>query len=206
MQERAQRSQLSILESAEKEFSELGFYGARIDKIASESGVNKSLIYKYFGNKEKLYQTVFGIVYNRFTETEKKLLNVVNEDWKSKISQFVEMEFEFCHKNRSYVRMIMWENLNNDEKKYFGPPNNSKQPILGCLKDIINQVNKDRKTKVKINEYDLLITLYSCCFFYFTNNSTMSGIVGEDLSSPKMIKHRIEVVSDFLIKYLEEGN
>lgn len=206
MQERAQRSQSAILKAAEKEFSELGFYGARIDNIAKNSKVNKSLIYKYFGKKEKLYQTVFEIVYNRFTELEKNLLAVVNEDWKSKISKFVEMEFDFCSRNRSYVRMIMWENLNNDERKYFGPLNNSKQPILGCLKEIISQVNEGRKEKIKINEYDLIITLYSCCFFYFTNISTMSGIVGRDLSSPDNIEHRIEVVSDFLIKYLDQGN
>lgn len=206
MQERAERSRLSILKAAETEFSELGFYGARVDKIAENSGVNKSLIYKYFGNKDSLYQTVFGIVYNRFTELEKELLNVVNKDWKSKIARFVRMEFDFCHRNRSYVRMIMWENLNNNDKKFFGPINNSKQPILTCLKDIINQVNEGRKTKVSINEYDLLQTLYCCCFFYFTNISTMSGIVGKDLSSEAMINHRIEVVSDFLIKYLEEGN
>lgn len=205
MQERAERTKTAILEAAEKEFSELGFYGSRVDRISDNSGVNKSLIYKYFGNKSCLYTTVFGIVYDRFTELEKELLAVDNPDWKAKISHFVEMEFDFCHRNRSYVRMIMWENLNKKEA-YSGKLNKTKQPILNCLKEIIEQVNTERRTPLTIDEYDLLITMYSCCFFYFSNTSTLSEIVGDDLSSERIIEHRVKVVSDLLIHYLEEKN
>ena len=48
-----------ILEAAVNEFAELGFAGARVDRIAKESGLNKQLIYHYFGNKRGLYEAAF---------------------------------------------------------------------------------------------------------------------------------------------------
>jgi TetR/AcrR family transcriptional regulator len=44
-----------ILASARKEFSEKGLNGARVDRIAGASGVNKAMIYYHFGSKEALY-------------------------------------------------------------------------------------------------------------------------------------------------------
>ena len=56
-----------ILEAAEAEFSEKGIFGARIDSIAANAGVNKRMIYEYFLNKEGLYKTVLINVYNRIS-------------------------------------------------------------------------------------------------------------------------------------------
>ncbi|MCP4704923.1 MAG: TetR/AcrR family transcriptional regulator [candidate division Zixibacteria bacterium] len=49
-----------ILTSATEEFSQFGLAGARIDRIAKNSGVNKAMIYYHFQSKEKLYQTIIG--------------------------------------------------------------------------------------------------------------------------------------------------
>jgi AcrR family transcriptional regulator len=48
-----------ILEAATQEFSEHGFAGARVDRIANNACANKALIYTYFGNKEKLFEAVY---------------------------------------------------------------------------------------------------------------------------------------------------
>ena len=57
MQDRAQNTRKKILAAAEWEFSEKGLYGARVDDIARAAGVNKSMLYAYFGSKESLYKT-----------------------------------------------------------------------------------------------------------------------------------------------------
>jgi TetR/AcrR family transcriptional regulator len=44
-----------ILRAARTEFAARGFAGARVDRIASASGLNKQLIYYYFGSKQALY-------------------------------------------------------------------------------------------------------------------------------------------------------
>jgi TetR/AcrR family transcriptional regulator len=49
-----------ILLSARTEFAKYGLAGARVDRIASRSGVNKAMIYYYFHSKGNLYQTVIN--------------------------------------------------------------------------------------------------------------------------------------------------
>jgi len=44
-----------ILRAARSEFAERGFAGARVDRIARASGLNKQLIYYYFGSKQALH-------------------------------------------------------------------------------------------------------------------------------------------------------
>jgi len=47
-----------ILEAARDEFALFGLAGARIDRIAERSGVNKAMIYYHFKSKENLYQEI----------------------------------------------------------------------------------------------------------------------------------------------------
>jgi len=49
-----------VLGAALKEFSQHGFYGARIDRIAKNAKVNKAMIYYHFKGKEALYERVFS--------------------------------------------------------------------------------------------------------------------------------------------------
>jgi AcrR family transcriptional regulator len=49
-----------LLAAATEEFAERGIAGARVDRIADTAGCNKAMLYKYFGNKDRLFDTVFG--------------------------------------------------------------------------------------------------------------------------------------------------
>lgn len=54
-----------ILASARKEFSDKGFDGSRVDRIAAASGLNKAMIYYHFGSKEDLYRAVLDDLVGR---------------------------------------------------------------------------------------------------------------------------------------------
>ncbi len=47
-----------LLDAAFTEFAAYGIAGARVDRIAEAAGVNKRMIYVYFGNKEQLFEEV----------------------------------------------------------------------------------------------------------------------------------------------------
>jgi AcrR family transcriptional regulator len=47
-----------LLDAGFTEFAAYGVAGARVDRIAETAGVNKRLIYAYFGNKEQLFDEV----------------------------------------------------------------------------------------------------------------------------------------------------
>jgi TetR/AcrR family transcriptional regulator len=50
---RARRA--DILAAAEREFAAAGYSGGRIERIASSAGVNKQLLFHYFGSKDGLF-------------------------------------------------------------------------------------------------------------------------------------------------------
>src|ERR1700742_3826558 len=68
-----QRTQQSILDAATAEFSEHGVGGARIERVAERAGLNKRLLYYYFGNKEDLYLAVLERTYADIRAAERAL-------------------------------------------------------------------------------------------------------------------------------------
>jgi AcrR family transcriptional regulator len=59
----AEATRARLLSAARQEFAAFGIAGARVDRIATESGSNKAQIYHYFGSKDGLFDAVFsGIV------------------------------------------------------------------------------------------------------------------------------------------------
>jgi AcrR family transcriptional regulator len=56
----AEATKKRLLQAARKEFGAYGIAGARVDRIAAESGSNKAQIYHYFGSKDGLFDAVFN--------------------------------------------------------------------------------------------------------------------------------------------------
>lgn len=48
-----------IFEAAERVFQRRGYAGARMQEIADEAGINKSMLHYYYRSKDKLFQKVF---------------------------------------------------------------------------------------------------------------------------------------------------
>lgn len=109
--QRDAEKQGDLLCAAENEFSQKGFYGARIDEIARGAGVNKRMIYEYFTSKEGLYKAVLTRVYRRLCEREVGVLseNITPEE---AIYKIIHMYFEFLNSNETFVHLVLWENLN----------------------------------------------------------------------------------------------
>lgn len=53
----ARSRRADIQAAAEREFAAAGFAGGRIERIAATAGVNKQLLFHYFGSKEGLFLT-----------------------------------------------------------------------------------------------------------------------------------------------------
>ena len=56
----ASETRRRILAAATAEFAAYGIAGARVDRIAATTPINKSQIYSYFGSKDKLFDAVFA--------------------------------------------------------------------------------------------------------------------------------------------------
>jgi len=56
----------TILAAAARVFADTGLAGARIETLAAAAGVNKALLYYYFGSKERLYLAVLEDQFREF--------------------------------------------------------------------------------------------------------------------------------------------
>jgi AcrR family transcriptional regulator len=56
-----------ILAAAEREFAAYGYSGSRVERIAATAGVNKQLLFHYFGSKAGLYRAASASTVSRLT-------------------------------------------------------------------------------------------------------------------------------------------
>jgi AcrR family transcriptional regulator len=101
---KGQQTREKLLEAAEAEFSEHGLAGARVDRIAERSGVNKQRIYAYFGNKEALFAAVMTRVYAHMSEV------VPIPTTEDGLRAYVGEVFDY-HRESDLVRLLAWEGL-----------------------------------------------------------------------------------------------
>ena len=190
-----------ILAAAEAEFSDKGIWGARIDEIAKNAGVNKRMIYAHFESKENLYKTVLSDVYSRLAEYEKEYY-IEGISPELAISNIVNVSFSFLEKNPNFVRMLMWENLNGAKYVDNSELSNIKNPTIQYIKNQIRRGKESGVFRQDIDEQQIVVSLMNFEFSYFSNIHTLSRILSIDLSLPQEIHKRSAFISDMLLKYL----
>lgn len=98
-----ERTRERILDAAVEEFAAEGFTGARVDSIAEKAGVNKRMLYHYFGNKQDLF---LAIIHDRL---EKKGLAMC--DAPQQVGEALEHFHNDVRNDMSWVRLMQWEAL-----------------------------------------------------------------------------------------------
>jgi AcrR family transcriptional regulator len=104
-----------ILDAALEVFSEKGFHLSTVDEIAELAGVGKGSLYRYFANKETLFNELLRI---RLEELEKCVQDVLdgNDDVLTMIVKYLRAYFEFFDRNGRLYRLIIRERLDVGEQ------------------------------------------------------------------------------------------
>jgi len=98
------RSRERILAAALREFSDHGFAGARVDRIARRARINKRMLYSYFGAKSDLYRQVMR---RRFALRAAQLDHAPY----STPEDSTVFWFRFGCSDQVWVRLLEWEAL-----------------------------------------------------------------------------------------------
>lgn len=178
-----------------------------MDEIAARSGVNKRMIYAYFGGKEGLYQAVLETVYHRLSDCERFLTERVGRerDVCAAFRRLVQNYFAFLRENPSYVRMVMWENLyeaRNFDRRGLG---NVRDPIRKGFRELLEEGKEEGVFRRDADDEQVLMSLFACTFNYFSNLHTMSRVMQEDLGAEGAIQARAEHITELLLSYLTDG-
>ena len=198
---KSEKTREKILSAAEAEFCEYGFSGARIDRISASADINKRMIYEHFSNKKGLYEAVIVSVYERMAEMERGLM-IEDLDPETAIKKLITEYFRFLDGNHNFVRMLMWENLNNARSMSDEKVRALKNPVFEYIKGQIRRGKELGVFKADVDEYQIVVSTMNFVFSYFSNIYTLSAIFAKDMKAPEEISRRAEFVSEMIIKYL----
>ncbi len=203
MSERAEQTKRKILEAAEQEFAEKGLYGARVDEIAARAAVNKRMLYAYFGNKEQLYTAVLEAVYARVAKLDAPVPKAQNRSAQEIIRALIHRYFEFLYSTPTFVRIVMWENLNRAEYLRTSGAAGIRSASLSVLRKTLQTGVKNGDFRADIDIEATILSINQLCFSYFSNIYTFAQILQTDLSSREELAHRADHVAQIIWRYLQ---
>lgn len=197
-----ERTKSRLLEAARAEFSEMGLNGARVNTIAARAGVNKQLLYYYFGDKESLFTEVIERAYGELRLGEQALaLDALPP--RDAMVRFIEFTFDHLVEHKYFVALLNDENIHKarhirHSKQLQGLHERLRHTIGGTLERGLAEGAFTRK----VDPVDFYISIASLCYFYHSNSHTLSAIFDRDLAAPAQIKRRRGHIIELLMSYL----
>jgi len=190
-----------IFQAAIKVFQKKGLAGARMQEIADEAGINKSMLHYYFRNKDKLFLEVFRSSLQEFTGG---LYSILDQEgpWEDSIRNLCSYYINFLSKNPN-LPMFLINEMHQQSEEYL----KMVQADECILKTKFFLQLKAGMEKGKIRKADLghlYVSLIGSIVFPFIGGTMiqrMGDICNE--SWPKFLEERNKFVSDMLIIYLK---
>lgn len=185
-----------IVEAAMEEFSEEGFGGARVARIAEKAGVNKALLFYYYRSKEKLYAAVMDAVMSRVLGPLIEFIREV-ETAEEFIEGFPALHIRFIAKNQTLLRIGIGHFIGRPSgisseaaallKKNIGPMKDTfYQKVDGWIKS--GQIRAEDPFHFIIS----VVSLNVFCFLARPFFETLSGYSYDD--DPEFVENRIRNV------------
>jgi AcrR family transcriptional regulator len=198
-----ERTRAAILRAATAEITAKGLTGARVDAIAERAGVNKRMLYHYFGDKQGLYLAVLEDTYAaiRHAEIGLKLDELDPAEGMRKLVLFT---WQYFIDHPEFLSLLVTENMNR--AAYL---KTSKQirtlhaPLVGMIEVLLKRGDASKKFRGDVDPIELYISIAALGFFYMSNRYTLSTIFGENLSAPERLARRGEHIVDVILGYLK---
>jgi len=186
----AEASRKRLLEAGVKVFSECGPDGGSVSMIARAAGINRRMLYHYFGSKEGLYRAAFRHAYEQLSSAEVELADMAlnAEDL---LVRMIRSYYEFHATHPHHVRLLMWENLRQGKVASDMRLGAIKTPILDALRIALARGKAEGRFRRDVDEKHLLISCMGMCFFCFSNRHTISQALGFDLVAPGAVERCI---------------
>ena len=196
------RSQQALLDAATVEFSLRGLDGARIDRIAERAGVNKRLIYYYFGSKDDLFLAVLTRIYAGIREAEQKL-DLVNAKPAEAVRRLIEFTWHYYLENPAFISLLNSENVCGARHLKNSPDIVSlNSPLLERLGQILDRGHREGVFRGGVDPVQLYLSIAGQAYFYLSNKHTLSTSFGRDLMAPKALAERLSHMLEVILGYL----
>lgn len=201
----AKLNRMKIIESATAEFVEKSYSGARVDEIVKKANISKSLLYYYFGSKEKLFIKVLEHNYAQLRAHQMDIrikgLNPIDG-----MRKLIRVTFQYFIDHSEIISLLNTENLYKaihikQSKRIL----NMYNPILDLIKDLLRRGTEAGIYRTDVDAVDLYISILALGYYYLSNRYTLSSIFNIDLAHPDRMLQRHDHIADMVIDYLTSG-
>jgi AcrR family transcriptional regulator len=183
-----------ILAAAEEAFAAHGLAGARTERIAARAGVNKGLLYYYFGSKRDLYRAVLRQLLEEFRETISPA-DSPRRPARERLVAFVNSYFDFLASHPNFPRLVQREVMESKGEldwilnDYYRPV---LRGVVGLIEDGIRRGDFRR-----VDAQQASLTLMGATTSYFAA-PLWGRFLGRDLLRPAALEARRRALIDFL--------
>jgi AcrR family transcriptional regulator len=197
----ADAARANILAVATEEFSLKGLSGARVDEIAERTHTVKRMIYYYFGSKEGLYRAVLEQCYDSIRMIESSLdLTAMAPD--EALRALVRTTFDYHNKHPDFVRLVMNENIHHGDHIMHLPNIKARnRTVISMLGGLIERGIAAGEFRKDLDPVQLHMSISALCFYNVSNRYTFSRIFEKDMTSPKAVSVRREIVIDTIARW-----
>jgi len=192
-----------ILAAAKKVFIGKGMYGARMQDIADEAGINKALLHYYFRSKEKLFEVIF-------LEAAQKLFPRINQIFESDMPLFEKIE-KFCEEyitimtENPYLPLFVLNEMNRNAEKFligtWGRQN------IPRPEKFLKQIELEQKKGLigAVSPLQLLMNLISMTIFPFVGKSMFQfNLHLDELQYRSIMEQRKKEIPKFIIDSIKK--
>jgi TetR/AcrR family transcriptional regulator len=191
-----------LVAAAVAEFASKGFAGARVDEISLAAGVNKQLVYHYFGSKQGLYLVALESVYVAIREKE-KALSLSELEPAEAMAQLVGFSFDYLAEHPEFLALLTDENRNHGvhilESERLRTMHS---PFIEMLDATLARGVRSGAFCSNFDAINLYISIAGISYFFFSNNHTLSAIFGKPLGSRGALVQRRRHVIEFALNAL----
>jgi AcrR family transcriptional regulator len=199
----ADATRANILQAALKEFSDRGLPAASTDDIAERCGVNKRMIYYYFGSKEGLYLTALESVYEKLVALEKEI-EIEHLDPPAAIEAIINLKIDYYVSNPDFISFLSMENfykarhLRKSKKLDM-----FKSPLTQVIARILERGQRSGQFRHDVAPVNFYVSICGLCIMYFTNQHTLGVIFGRRMTRDDNIQRHKRTVIDIVLSYLQ---
>jgi AcrR family transcriptional regulator len=192
-------TQQKILEAATAEFARHGLGGARVDRIAGRAGVNKRMLYHYFGAKEDLFLAALEASYAHIRSAERDL-DLEQSDPREALKRLVDFTWRYYLEHPEFMTLLNSENLHKGRHvRRSHRVRELHSPLVETLRGILVRGERRGLFRRGIDPVELYISIAGEGYFYLSNRYTLSRIFGRDLMAHRALAGRSRHIREMIL-------
>lgn len=178
-------SRQKILDAATEEFAAKGYGDARVDEIARRAGLNKRMLYHYFGSKDDLFRAVLEEIYATICSVGANIDLDAGTPLQA-LGRLVDFVCDYYLANPNTITLLNTENLHRARHLRFSERVRQIHPPFEAMLDrLIARGVKTQTFRPDITPPALYITIVGLVYYYISNNHTLSIFFDRDLLAPQ---------------------